>query len=114
MKRLIVCCDGTWQPSNHGVDNDVPSNIAKLARAIAKFQRTKDGDFIHQIVFYDAGVGTATDAVPKEDKGWFNFKDNLTSKFAETFAKWQGGFGKGLDENVCETYNFLVNFNPLS
>jgi uncharacterized protein (DUF2235 family) len=46
--------------------------------------------------------------VAKEERGWFDFKDNLTARFAETFAKWQGGIGKGLDENVCEAYNFLV------
>lgn len=107
MKRLIVCCDGTWQSSNHGLDT-VPSNIAKLSRAIAKFQRTKDGDFIHQFVFYDSGVGTATDAVAKEYEGLLHLKDNLTTTIAGTFAKWQGGIGKGLDENVCEAYNFLV------
>jgi hypothetical protein len=52
-------------------------NIAKLARAIAKFQRAKDSDFIYQIVFYDAGVGPVTDVVPKEDRGWFDFNGNL-------------------------------------
>lgn len=46
----------------------------------------------------------------KEDRGWFDIKDNLTAKFADAFAKWQGGVGKGLDENVCEAYNFLVIF----
>lgn len=34
-KRLIICCDGTWQSSVSGKRN-IPSNVARLARAVAK------------------------------------------------------------------------------
>lgn len=68
MKRPIVCCDGTWQSSDRGVEN-VTSNVAKLVRAIAKFGRTKGGDFIHPIVFYDASVGTAAGSLLKRGRG---------------------------------------------
>jgi len=99
-KRLIVCCDGTWQSSNHGIQS-IPSNVAKISRSVAKFTREDDGTVIHQIVFYDAGVGTATDTV-----------DSLA---ADATKKHQGAFGEGLDENVCEAYNFLVwRFPPFS
>ncbi|KAH6666785.1 hypothetical protein B0J14DRAFT_434891, partial [Halenospora varia] len=93
-KRLIVCCDGTWQSSNHGLQS-IPSNVAKISRSVAKFTRDKDGTVIHQIVFYDAGVGTATDTVDSRAGDWAK--------------KHQGAYGEGLDENVCEAYNFLVN-----
>jgi len=99
-KRLIICCDGTWQSANHGKKN-IPSNIAKLSRAIAKFQKTRDGQTIHQVVFYDAGVGTATDTA--NTKGWG--PNSIVNKLAEGLL---GAQGFGLDENVCEAYNFLV------
>jgi uncharacterized protein (DUF2235 family) len=92
-KRLIVCCDGTWQSSNHGIQS-IPSNVAKLSRALAKYTQEEDGKVIHQVVFYDAGVGTATDTV--------------TTLAAKASKSHQGAFGEGLDENVCEAYNFLV------
>ncbi|MBN2545660.1 MAG: DUF2235 domain-containing protein, partial [Spirochaetes bacterium] len=50
MKRLIVCCDGTWQSlkSNH------PTNVVKIAQAV----KSSDKKGIKQIVYYDEGVGT--------------------------------------------------------
>lgn len=61
MKRLILCCDGTWQAANQG-NKSIPSNVAKIARAIAKHAwqsgNPKDPP-IAQIVYYDAGIGTA-------------------------------------------------------
>lgn len=57
-KRLVICCDGTWQASNHGV-HDVPSNIAKLSHAISKTYINEDGQAAPQVVYYDAGVATA-------------------------------------------------------
>jgi uncharacterized protein (DUF2235 family) len=93
-KRLVVCCDGTWQSSNHGLQS-IPSNVAKISRSLAKFTRDENGTVIHQIVFYDAGVGTSTDSVKSEA--------------ADLAKKHQGAYGEGLDENVCEAYNFLVS-----
>lgn len=57
-KRLIVCCDGTWQAANHA-SHEIPSNIAKLSRAISKTYINEDGIAAPQIVFYDAGVATS-------------------------------------------------------
>lgn len=99
-KRIIICCDGTWQASNNGVLN-VPSNIARISRAIAKWEKTTGGEFIHQIVFYDAGVGTSTETVKD-----FNF---IRDTFAGLVNKWDGGTVAGLDENICEAYNFIVS-----
>jgi uncharacterized protein (DUF2235 family) len=49
-KRLIVCCDGTWQQ----LSSSYPSNIVKLAQAVKPI----DGNGTQQIVFYDPGIGT--------------------------------------------------------
>ncbi|SFM69404.1 DUF2235 domain-containing protein [Marinobacter zhejiangensis] len=54
-KRIIICCDGTWnQP-----DID-PTNVVKLVRSIEPVA----ADGTQQVVFYDQGVGTGS----KSDK----------------------------------------------
>ena len=50
MKRLVVCCDGTWQ----NLTNLCPTNIVKLSQSV---KRIAD-DGIPQIVFYGAGIGS--------------------------------------------------------
>jgi uncharacterized protein (DUF2235 family) len=57
-KRLIVCCDGTWQAANHA-SHEIPSNVAKLSRAIAKTHVDENNQAVPQIVYYDAGVATS-------------------------------------------------------
>ncbi len=49
MKRLIVCCDGTWQQLN----SNYPSNVIKIAQAV----KSSASDGVPQIVFYDEGIG---------------------------------------------------------
>ncbi|KAH8203035.1 hypothetical protein TruAng_002763 [Truncatella angustata] len=86
-KRIVVCCDGTWQSSVSGLKN-VPSNVTRLARSIARSARDVDGKIWQQIVHYDAGIGTGD--ISKEEKDR------------------QGGFGIGFIGNVIEAYNFIV------
>ena len=87
-KRLIICCDGTWNEPDEKVDQDPtdepePTNVLKIARGIAP----ADGKGITQVVYYDAGVGT---------QGFFD--------------KYIGGaFGRGLSENIRQTYRFIAN-----
>jgi len=57
-KRLVVCCDGTWQASNHAT-HEVPSNIAKMSHAISKTYIDEHNQAAPQIVYYDVGVATA-------------------------------------------------------
>jgi uncharacterized protein (DUF2235 family) len=49
MKRIVVCCDGTWNRP----DEESPTNVAKLAHAVADH----DGE-TEQLVLYHRGVGT--------------------------------------------------------
>ncbi len=52
-KRLIVCCDGTWNsPDQHHV-----TNVVRTARAV----RPLDEAGIRQVVFYDWGIGSYHD-----------------------------------------------------
>jgi uncharacterized protein (DUF2235 family) len=49
-KRLVVCCDGTWNLP----DQRSPTNVTKVALAVAE----QDRHGIEQRVFYHHGVGT--------------------------------------------------------
>jgi uncharacterized protein (DUF2235 family) len=83
MKRLIVCCDGTWQQ----LRSPYPTNVVKLAQAI----KTAGKDGAAQIVFYDEGIGTG------------DWRDRLRG----------GVFGLGLDQNIQDAYRFLCwNYEP--
>ena len=88
MKRLIICCDGTWSRADQESNGvPCPTNVVKLAYRIAK--RGPDG--VPQIIFYDQGVGTG------------NFVDRLSG----------GAFGDGLVDNIFDAYRFLIaNFEP--
>ena len=79
-KRLIVCLDGTWNTPDEGEN---PTNVVKIMRAISP----TGNDDLHQIVFYDKGVGTG----------------------GPIDRAWGGASGKGVDDNVQDGYRFLVN-----
>ncbi|KAF2013461.1 hypothetical protein BU24DRAFT_238667 [Aaosphaeria arxii CBS 175.79] len=93
-RRIIICCDGTWQ-SSVDIKENVPSNVTKLCRHIARIGHDKNNPSkkFHQLVYYDSGVGTG----------------NISS----SEKRRQGGLGAGLAENVIEAYNFIVlNYEP--
>ena len=87
MKRLIVCCDGTWsRPEQNWFGASSPTNVVRLAARIAKHDEA-----CPQIVWYDQGLGTG------------NFVDAISG----------GLLGSGLDDNIIEAYRFLVaNYVP--
>jgi Uncharacterized alpha/beta hydrolase domain (DUF2235) len=60
-KRLVVCCDGTWNDSDSGTGY---TNVSRLAWAIRPTD-ARDGKDIAQIVFYQSGVGTEGDIASK-------------------------------------------------
>ena len=82
MKRLIVCCDGTWNRADQERDEiPCPTNVVKIAYRIAK----RDGA-TPQITYYDQGVGTG----------------NVIDRYSG------GAFGDGLADNILDAYRFLV------
>ena len=82
MKRLVLCCDGTWNSADQQRNGaPCPTNVVKLAFHTAK----RDGA-LAQIVFYDQGVGTG------------NVLDRVTG----------GAFGEGLEDNIYDAYRFLI------
>ncbi len=78
-KRLVICCDGTWNTP----EMESPTNVVRLAANV--LPRGADGS--PQLLYYDEGVGTG---------GWL---DKVVG----------GAFGEGLDVNVREAYRFVAN-----
>jgi uncharacterized protein (DUF2235 family) len=86
MKRLIVCCDGTWNKP----DNEDVTNIEKIARTVQTDLSATGG--VQQLVYYISGVGTSSYEA-----------DRLLG----------GAFGLGLFHNVIACYRFLSqNYEP--
>ncbi|KAL4899918.1 hypothetical protein BDW74DRAFT_105992 [Aspergillus multicolor] len=87
-KRLIVCCDGTWQDSTDDA-SEPPSNVTRLSRALSPSAIVEENRVrreIPQIVYYQKGVGTGMG------------------------DKYFGGVtGVGLSANVRAAYGFLVD-----
>ncbi len=82
MKRLVVCCDGTWQK----LSSSYPTNVVKIAQAV----KPVGNDRTPQSVFYDEGIGAG----------------NGLDKFVG------GAFGWGIDKNIQDAYRFLcLNHN---
>ena len=76
-KRIVICSDGTWNtPETH-------TNVIKIVRSI----KPLSSDGVHQVVFYDQGVGTY----------------NAVDKFIG------GAFGKGVEQNVLDAYRFIAH-----
>lgn len=81
MKNIIICCDGTG--NEYGSNNTNVVETYTLAKKSAK-----------QTVYYDPGVGTG---------GWEY--DESTGHMA---AKADGATGIGLQKNVLDAYQFLM------
>lgn len=90
-KRIIVCCDGTWQDGVGSEERSLYTNILRLARMIDHEDR-RFQPAISQVVFYQSGIGS--------DR-------NLFSKYVE------GTTGGSLGDKVEEAYAFIAhNYRP--
>lgn len=88
MKRIIICCDGTWNELDYR--NRPVTNVVKMAQSILPKSSDGNGNTIENIVYYDEGVGTL------DGEG---FKG--------------GAFGAGLEQNIVDAYYFLTfNYQP--
>ncbi|KAK4446012.1 hypothetical protein QBC34DRAFT_412229 [Podospora aff. communis PSN243] len=85
-KRLIVCCDGTWNNTND--NTDPASNVSRLSSAFARSCCSG----MPQVIYYHPGAGTEKSKV----------------------AKFLGGaFGHGVPQDIAETYRFICdNYRP--
>lgn len=88
MKKIIVCCDGTWnKPGNKDRGKIVKTNVQKIYEAISS-----SNGAMNQVKYYGQGVGTG-----------FSFRDHFLG----------GGTGLGIDSNIIDAYKFLMwNYEP--
>ena len=87
MKRLIVCCDGTWKDSQSDLNDGklpIPTNVTRISQAI----KSLDSDGIQQVVFYQAGIGS---------------QGGILNRLIG------GATAQGLSENIRSGYSFLAN-----
>ena len=86
MKRLVVCCDGTWNKP----DSENVTNVEKIARTVQTDPAAAGG--VQQLVYYISGVGAGSYEA-----------DRLLG----------GAFCFGLFQNVIACYRFLAqNYQP--
>ncbi|KXN90069.1 hypothetical protein AN958_05074 [Leucoagaricus sp. SymC.cos] len=103
-KRIIVCCDGTWQ-DGISTSRSRFSNVLRLARAINHEDERQDAmgsDIpegisdrpIQQIVFYQSGIGT-------DNNPWSEYVDadmsNIADKVEEAYAFIAHNYSPGDD-----------------
>ncbi len=83
MKRIVLCCDGTWNTPDQTSDGrPTQTNVTKIASRVADL----DDAGVRQLVYYQPGVGTS----PGE--------------------RLRGGaFGFGLSRGVQNVYRYIVN-----
>jgi uncharacterized protein (DUF2235 family) len=85
MKRIIICCDGTWNtPDKDKEGISVATNVVKIADAVS--QTAEDGT--SQLMYYDPGVGTSG--------SWLK-------------RAFDGATGSGLTQNILEAYRYLIS-----
>jgi uncharacterized protein (DUF2235 family) len=85
VKRVIVCCDGTWNDTDRQSED---TNVFRMARAIHATQET---DAL-QITLYLRGVGTSGLRIER---------------------LIEGGIGLGVDDNIRSAYMFIAqNYVP--
>ena len=82
-KRIVICCDGTWNTPDANEGDALSTNVVKMAHAV----KPRDDKGVDQVIFYDRGVGTSKGA------------DQLIG----------GAFGVGLSQNIEDAYRFLVD-----
>ncbi|UFS99412.1 DUF2235 domain-containing protein [Nocardia huaxiensis] len=88
MKRLVVCCDGTWKAES----SNTVSNIVKIAQTVCLTGKDRDGKTVEQRVYYISGPGA---------RGFTT--DRLLG----------GAFGLGLEANLSAAYwQLALNWEP--
>jgi len=84
MKRLIVCCDGTWNdPEQEDNGIPAPTNVFKIYNALSEHDTQHD---IAQLKYYHPGLGSE-------------------GGFLRALAG--GAFGAGIGEHICSAYHWL-------
>ena len=85
MKRIVVCCDGTW----NDLDMRYITNVGRLVQCMGKRGKS-GGKAIAQSVYYDDGVGASSSGVRRV---------------------LEGATGIGIDEQIYNAYRHIcINY----
>lgn len=88
-KRLIVCCDGTWNtPDQEDRGRPAPTNVFKLHNSVAE-----EGGGKEQRTYYHPGVGTEGGALRRLAGGAYGkgLSENVKSAYAWLAGQWESG-----------------------
>ncbi|WP_420137538.1 DUF2235 domain-containing protein [Sphingomonas sp.] len=84
MKRIVVCCDGTWnEPDRSAAGKPSPTNVVKLASLVP----AQGDDGVEQRVFYHNGIGSMS---------------SRTKRFID------GATGYGISRILLSCYTWLI------
>ncbi len=87
MKRLVICCDGTW----NDLEMRYITNVGRLVQALLPTGKSNNKS-IEQMIYYDDGVGADADGLMR---------------------LVEGGTGKGIDAQIYNAYRFIaINYEP--
>lgn len=85
MKRIVICCDGTWNsPDEQQKGIPCPTNVAKIGDAVKPIA----DDGVAQSMYYDPGIGTGGTFLQRA---------------------YDGATGKGLSHNILEAFRYLIS-----
>jgi len=117
MKRVIVCCDGTW---NDADNQSADTNVFRIASAIHATQHTCG---VLQIVLYLRGVGTEGLRIERLVEGatGLGVNDNIRSAYNEAVQRSVvARYGKSASictadkAGICDTETYEPrNLSPL-
>ncbi|KAF4911113.1 hypotheticall protein [Colletotrichum viniferum] len=85
-KRIVICCDGTWNNSN--AEGRIQTNVGRLATVVAH----KCCNGMPQVVYYHRGVGTEQSLAARALGGLFG--QGVVADIADVYRF------------VCENYNY--------
>ncbi|BGP08921.1 hypothetical protein JCM10049v2_004772 [Rhodotorula toruloides] len=86
MRRIVICCDGTWESALFQTNEIMLTNIGRVCNAIERTD-TRQHEAVEQIKMYFPGLGTGEQIFE---------------------AAWQGAFGDGLLTEVRQAYYFIA------
>ncbi|KAI0734438.1 hypothetical protein C8Q72DRAFT_880101 [Fomitopsis betulina] len=104
-KRLIVCCDGTWQDGIVVNAKWKYTNVLRFARTIMHTDERLNPP-IHQIVLYQSGIGSAHNLYSEVIDGTTRLYRPLKEGYYLTSL--EGTTGASLGDKVEEAYAFLA------
>ncbi|MFI1918396.1 DUF2235 domain-containing protein [Nocardia sp. NPDC020380] len=89
MKRLVVCCDGTWKAES----STTVSNIVKIAQTVCLTGADKAGNSVGQRIYYVSGPGTLGFTADRVLGGAFGLglEANLAAAYWQLALNWEPG-----------------------